>query len=52
MTVKELIERLKLAPEDAEVERGDSNNVGDPITTSIYKIEIELGEDYQLVTIW
>jgi len=52
MKVKELIEKLKLAPEDATVERGDSNKVGNPITTDIYKIEIELGEDYQSVTIW
>lgn len=52
MTVKELIERLSLAPQDADVERGDSDNAGDLIQTPIDKVEIILGEDYQSVIIY
>lgn len=52
MIVKELIEKLKLAPEDAEVERGDTNKNGDLAETPVDRIEITLGEDYKSVIIY
>lgn len=52
MTVKELIEKLNLAPQDATVERGDRDKNGDIIETSVDRVEITLGEDYSTVTIY
>lgn len=41
-----------MAPEDAEVERGDTTKAGDLIETPINKVEIHLADTYQSVIIY
>jgi len=52
MKVSELIELLKQVPQDVEVFRKDSDQCGEPVTYPVNRIEVNLTEHSQEVTIW
>ena len=52
MIKKELVEALKSFPDDAEIERGDSNNCGDPIETPVNRVESNYQNGNTTITLW